>query len=279
MKAGDMIGNSRTSAHAVACRLALAGLLALSAGACSVIPEPSAEVAGAAKEPMVAMALSSEDITVSGNDPDAAGKEYFSAAAYGVAASPRVATGPKLRRGGGYLKTGSSYTVKGKRYHPTERHVGAETGRASWYGSAFHGRLTANGEVFDMNHLTGAHKTMPLPSYARVTNMANGHSVIVRINDRGPFSNDRVIDLSKRAAEVLDFIRAGTAEVKVEYAGRAPLHGDDDAFLEASARVPASRATEIAEAEGEEGLAERVSTRINGAFGAPHAGLSWLSGR
>lgn len=162
------------------------------------------------------------------------GEENFTESAYGVSASPRVATGTKLPRGGGYLKIGSSYVVKGRRYHPTETPKPVQFGRASWYGKAFHGRKTANGEVYDMNHLTAAHKTMPLPSYARVTNVKNGHSVIVRVNDRGPFSNDRVIDLSKRAAEILDYTLLGTAEVKVEYVGPAPLHGRDDDYLMAS---------------------------------------------
>lgn len=164
------------------------------------------------------------------------GPESFSVAAYGVAASPVVARGPKLPRGGGYEKVGRSYVVAGKRYHPTRNPKAVQYGRASWYGKAFHGRKTANGEVYDMNHLTAAHKTMPLPSYARVTNVKNGNSVIVRVNDRGPFSNNRVIDLSKRAAQVLDYTKAGTAEVKVEYIGPAPLHGQDDDYLIASAQ-------------------------------------------
>lgn len=162
------------------------------------------------------------------------GAENFKESAYGVSASPIVATGTKLPRGGGYAKVGSSYVVKGRRYHPTNTPKPVQFGRASWYGKAFHGRKTANGEVYDMNHLTAAHKTMPLPSYARVTNVKNGHSVIVRVNDRGPFSNDRVIDLSKRAAEILDYTLLGTTEVRVEYVGPAPLHGQDDAYLMAS---------------------------------------------
>jgi peptidoglycan lytic transglycosylase len=166
-----------------------------------------------------------------------AGPEYFSAAAYGVAASPRVVSrGSRLPRGGGRDQIGKPYTVKGRTYVPTASPKKVEVGLASWYGAAFHGRLTANGEVYDMGHLTAAHKTMPLPSYARVTNMDNGRSVIVRVNDRGPFASDRVIDLSKRAAELLDYTHSGTAEVKVEYAGRAPLDGQDDQFLIASVR-------------------------------------------
>lgn len=190
------------------------------------------------------------------------GAEYFSASAYGVSASPRVATGPKLKRGGGYEKIGSSYVVKGRRYHPTEKQPPSQSGKASWYGKAFHGRLTANGEVFDMNHLTAAHKTMPLPSYARVTNVANGRSVIVRVNDRGPFSNNRVIDLSKRAAEVLDYISDGTANVKVEYAGRAPLHGKDDDYLWASVQTPGYGDSRIAVASGPQPAPIQASTSV-----------------
>lgn len=170
------------------------------------------------------------------------GPEFFSSRMLGVNASPRVGTGPRLRRGGGRDQVGKPYTVNGKTYTPTENPKKVQVGRASWYGAAFHGRLTANGEVYDMNHLTAAHKTMPLPSYARVTNLQNGRSLIVRVNDRGPFADDRVIDLSKRAADLLDYSHDGTAEVKVEYAGRAPLDGHDDAFLMASVRgVPGSR--------------------------------------
>jgi len=162
------------------------------------------------------------------------GREYFSAASLGVAASPRVAANAYMPRGGGSEKVGKPYTVAGKTYYPTETPKQTEIGLASWYGAAFHGRQTANGEVYDMTHLTAAHKTFPLPSYARVTNMENGRSLIVRVNDRGPFANDRVIDLSKRAADLLDYTGSGVAEVKVEYAGRAPLDGQDDAFLLAS---------------------------------------------
>jgi rare lipoprotein A len=163
-------------------------------------------------------------------------KEYFAESVYGVKASPRVAHGGKIPRGGGRDQLGKPYKVKDKWYKPKEDKNYKKSGRASWYGSAFHGRLTANGEVYDMTHLTAAHPTMPLPSYARVTNTANGSSVIVRVNDRGPYSNDRIIDMSEKAAEMLDYKHHGTADVKVEYVGRAPLDGQDDAFLLASYR-------------------------------------------
>lgn len=162
-------------------------------------------------------------------------KEYFSEKAYGVKASPRVTTSKsRLRRGGGRDQVGKPYKIKGRWYHPKEEPGYSKTGKASWYGAAFHGRLTANGEIYDMTHLTAAHPTMPLPSYARVTNLDNGSSVVVRVNDRGPFAHGRIIDLSKRTAELLDFTHSGTADVKVDYIGRAPLHGQDDAYLMAS---------------------------------------------
>ncbi|MFC5386767.1 septal ring lytic transglycosylase RlpA family protein [Aquamicrobium segne] len=161
-------------------------------------------------------------------------KEYFPESKYGVKASPRVAQGSKIRRGGGRDQTGKPYKVAGKWYTPKEDTTYVKTGSASWYGDAFHGRLTANGEVYDMEHLTAAHPTMPLPSYARVTNVKNGSSVIVRVNDRGPYHGNRVIDLSKRAADMLGYRMAGTAQVKVEYVGRAPLEGDDEPYLVAT---------------------------------------------
>ena len=162
-------------------------------------------------------------------------KEYFPESKYGVKASPRVSNAKSnLPRGGGRYQVGKPYKVKGNWFHPKEQPNYAAEGAASWYGDAFHGRLTANGEVYDMTHLTAAHPTLPLPSYARVTNLKNKTSVIVRINDRGPFERGRLIDLSKRAAEMLDYKHSGTAKVRVEYVGPAPLHGQDDAFLMAS---------------------------------------------
>lgn len=110
-----------------------------------------------------------------------------------------------------------SYKVAGKRYYPTKNVENfSQTGRASWYGPGFHGRKTSNGERFDMNMMTAAHPTLPIPSYARVTNLANGKSVVVRINDRGPFHGNRAIDLSKAAASKLGFLSKGTAQVRIE---------------------------------------------------------------
>ena len=186
-------------------------------------------------------------------------KEYFPESKYGVKASPRVSTAKaNLPRGGGRYQVGKAYKVKGNWFHPKEDPNYAAVGAASWYGDAFHGRLTANGEVYDMTHLTAAHPTLPLPSYARVTNLANNSSVIVRINDRGPFERSRLIDLSKRAAELLDYQHAGTAKVKVEYVGPAPLHGQDDAFLMASYQ-PGGRAPDPSD-----GLPTGVMLAMNG---------------
>jgi rare lipoprotein A len=162
-------------------------------------------------------------------------KEYFAEAEYGVPASPRVTTKrSRLPRRDGRSQVGQPYMVHGKWYYPKENRNYKAVGAASWYGDAFHGRLTANGEVYDLDRLTAAHPTMPLPSYARVTNLKDGASVIVRVNDRGPYAEGRVIDLSKRAAEMLDYSTAGVARVKVEYVGPAPLTPNDDRYLMAS---------------------------------------------
>ena len=121
--------------------------------------------------------------------------------------------------------------VAGHMYYPSERKHYTAVGYASWYGDAFHGRRTANGEIFDRNSISAAHPTMPLPSYARVTNLRNHYSMIVRVNDRGPFAPGRIMDVSRRVADLLDFRRTGTTKVKVEYLGRASLEGSDDEKL------------------------------------------------
>ncbi len=111
----------------------------------------------------------------------------------------------------------SPYTVLGKRYYPLASAEGyAETGISSWYGTKFHGKPTANGEVYNLYAMTAAHKTLPLPSFVRVTYLANGRQVVVRVNDRGPFHDDRIIDLSWAAAQKLGFADTGTARVKLE---------------------------------------------------------------
>ncbi|HVZ12904.1 MAG TPA: septal ring lytic transglycosylase RlpA family protein, partial [Bauldia sp.] len=165
-------------------------------------------------------------------------KEYFSERTYGPA-SPRVVTAGPMPRGGGHAVTGVAYNVAGKTYTPTDTPNTSEVGLASWYGDAFHGRLTANGEVYDVNGLTAAHPTFPLPSYVRVTDLENGRSIIVRVNDRGPFASDRIIDVSERVAGILGFQDEGTAKVKLDYIGPARMDGQDDRMLLASYKGPA----------------------------------------
>jgi rare lipoprotein A (peptidoglycan hydrolase) len=143
--------------------------------------------------------------------------------------------GPRALPGQGIYKIGKPYTVAGRTYVPAEDPNYEETGIASWYGDGFHGKATANGEVYDMHRLTAAHRTLPMPSYAYVHNPANGRTIMVRINNRGPFKDNRIIDLSREAARLLDFKGRGLIEVRVSYAGRAPLDGRDHAeraFLE-----------------------------------------------
>lgn len=116
----------------------------------------------------------------------------------------------------GNFKVGKPYTVMGQTYHPKETYSHTETGIASWYGPGFQGKKTASGERFDTAELTAAHRTLQMPSLVRVTNLENGRSVIVRVNDRGPFARGRVMDVSERAAELLQFKNNGTAKVKLE---------------------------------------------------------------
>src|SRR5271154_5527948 len=173
------------------------------------------------------------------------GHEHFSQSKYGHASRKVVADGEAVPRGGGQYLIGRPYTVAGRRYYPAENPSYTAVGMASWYGAAFHGRRTANGEVYDMASLSAAHTTMPLPSYARVTNLENGYSVIVRVNDRGPYHAGRVTDVSSRVADVLDMKAMGTAKVKVDYVGPAPLEGSDDSQLLASLRTDGSPANMI----------------------------------
>jgi rare lipoprotein A len=157
---------------------------------------------------------------------------------YGVSSSPRVVElGDPVPKGGGTYRLGKPYTVAGRVYVPEEDVNYQQEGMASWYGDDFHGRLTANGEVFDMGALTAAHPTLPMPCYARVTNLINGKSLVVRVNDRGPYHGNRLIDVSNKAAELLEFKGNGVAKVRVEYVGRAPLEGSDDRQLVATLRT------------------------------------------
>lgn len=170
--------------------------------------------------------------------PGKRSKEFFPSSIYGAASPKVVEDGQPVPKGGGRYLVGRPYTVAGRTYVPKEVAINtSQTGRASWYGSAFHGRRTSNGEVYDMRSVTAAHPTWPLPSYVRVTNVHNGRSMIVRLNDRGPFHSDRIMDVSSRVADALDFKRTGTGTIKVDYLGPAGLAGSDDQILMASLRT------------------------------------------
>lgn len=147
----------------------------------------------------------------------------LSLAACGTTSTPR--TSAPLKQGGGTYKVGNPYQINGIWYYPAENEKYDATGIASWYGPQFHGKRTANGEIFDENAISAAHPTLPMPVLARVTNLENGKSIVVRVNDRGPFAAGREIDMSKKAAEILGFKQKGTAKVRVQYIGRAPLEG------------------------------------------------------
>lgn len=133
------------------------------------------------------------------------------------------ATEQSTRTGGGTYKVGTPYQIGGVWYYPKEDPFYDETGIASWYGHDFHGKLTANGEQYNMDALTAAHRTLPLPTIVRVTNLENGKSLRLRVNDRGPYARGRIIDVSRRAAELLGFQKNGTARVRVEYEGRGKV--------------------------------------------------------
>jgi rare lipoprotein A len=158
----------------------------------------------------------------------------------------------QIPRGGGKLHVGKPYQVAGRWFHPKAQPGYDRKGAASWYGEAFHRRKTSNGEYFDMNMLTAAHPTLPLPSYARVTNLANGKTIVVRINDRGPFVGTRIIDMSKASAVALDFKNKGKANVRVQWIGNAPLNdqGSHLAMMNRKVSTGASIGTLIAAADG-----------------------------
>jgi rare lipoprotein A len=180
---------------------------------------------------------------------------------YGVSSSPRlVALGQPVPKGGGYYRVGKPYVVAGRTYTPEDNPHYSAVGLASWYGADFHGRQTANGEIFDMTSLSAAHPTLPIPSYARVTNLANRRSVIVRVNDRGPYHADRVIDVSVRTAKLLGFYDEGVTKVRVDYVGRAALGGSDDTKLAATLRrgAPAPGPAEVRVASSQPFLPRRA---------------------
>ncbi len=138
--------------------------------------------------------------------------------------------GPDNTANAGNFKVGKPYTVMGRTYYPKETYSYSETGIASWYGPGFHGKYTASGETYSQNELTAAHRTLQMPSLVRVTNLANGRSVVVRVNDRGPFSKGRIMDVSEKAARLLDMTGTGTARVRLD------LLADESRALAALAR-------------------------------------------
>jgi rare lipoprotein A len=162
--------------------------------------------------------------------------------------SPTAGVGTEGRpspRYSGY-KVGKPYQVRGVWYYPKDQPNYDEIGIASWYGYQFHNQYTADGEVFDMNLPSAAHKTLPLPSLVEVTNLANGKKLIVRVNDRGPFVDGRIIDMSKEAAAELGFVTAGVTRVRVRYVGRAPDPGGMGARQQIASARPTSTAPSAA---------------------------------
>jgi rare lipoprotein A len=148
--------------------------------------------------------------------------------------------------------------------HPQTHQRYSVVGMASWYGTDFHGHPTANGEIFDMRSLSAAHRTMPLPSYARVTNLGNGRSIVVRVNDRGPFVGRRILDVSARVAGLLQFGPAGVAKVRVDYLGKAPAPGSDGPALMASLQTGgAPAAATLVKLAGSEGSTLPASLRTS----------------
>jgi len=161
-------------------------------------------------------------------------RKAFTSREFGVAVSPRVTTMKYPPHGGGRYLANQTYKVRGVTYQTVDGPGYVATGEASWYGQDFHGRRTANGEIFGAYYLTAASPVLPIPSYARVTNLENGRSVLVRINDRGPYMQGRVADVSYQTASVLGFVNKGSAQIQIAYVGPAPLNGDDSRMLMAS---------------------------------------------
>ncbi|HEY8189198.1 MAG TPA: septal ring lytic transglycosylase RlpA family protein [Micavibrio sp.] len=146
---------------------------------------------------------------------------------------------------GGNFKIGKPYKIDGRWYYPKEQYEMTETGIISWYGPGFHNKKTANGEIFNKNELTAAHRTLQMPSLVRVTNLENGRSIIVRVNDRGPYKRGRVMDVSERAAELLGFKSNGTAKAKIEV-----LKKESWSLAQAAKNGQSTQGAEVAMNEG-----------------------------
>ena len=167
----------------------------------------------------------------------------YGAKKYHAAGKDTAAVGPNdVDRG--TPKLGNPYQVDGIWYYPKVDNAYDETGIASWYGEPFHGRRTANGAVYDMHKLTAAHKTLPLPTDVRVTNLENGRSIIVTVNDRGPFAHSRIIDLSYRSAQMLGIVKKGTAKVRVQVING----GNGDQTIIAKPKTPLTEKNNVAAA-------------------------------
>lgn len=179
----------------------------------------------------------------------------------GSAALVASCTTQKVEPKQGTYKVGSAYQVNGQWYYPRENSSYDETGIASWYGDDFHGKSTANGEAFDMGSMTAAHRTLPMPTLVRVTNLENGRSVQLRVNDRGPFKPGRIIDVSSKAADLLGFKNNGIAKVRVQYLGRAPLD-------------PRVNVVEFATPRGQEIAKAAPRTEVSSSALAPPPGTS-----
>jgi rare lipoprotein A len=165
----------------------------------------------------------------------------------GCGTTPPEAISP----GAGHYKLGNPYQIAGRWYYPSYDPSYAAVGVASWYGRPFHGRATANGELFDRDVLSAAHPTLPLPSIVRVTNLANQRQLELRVNDRGPFVGDRIIDLSQAAARALGFEQRGTTEVRVEFVRLADARGTPPApTAPAPVRVAAAKQVTVAPPAG-----------------------------
>ena len=156
-----------------------------------------------------------------------------------VPVAPRPVATAEPEAEGGIYKVGKPYQVEGLWYYPGEDYAYAQEGIASWYGTDFHGKRTANGDKYDMNDLTAAHPTLPMPSVVKVTNLDNGRTLKVTVNDRGPFHSSRIIDVSRRAAQLLGFYEAGTAHVRVEIDAQESINLKNIALAKHPPEMPA----------------------------------------
>src|SRR5262245_31732802 len=175
--------------------------------------------------------------------------------------------GKGMAQRGGY-KVGAPYKIDGVTYTPQEEFNHVETGVASWYGPGFHGKSTANGERYDQSERTGAHRTLQMPAIVRVTNLDNGRSTVVRINDRGPFAHSRVIDLSRTAAEELDVVRNGTARVRIDQLGAESMAVRDVAI---NGGGPAEQMAAVAQVSSGRSAPQAPPTVMQAAYTPPPA--------